>query len=115
MAENGTPLCGRRVKHCRQCSFHFTKADYDLWNCPDCGESRHCTQPGTGAGQHFTCDHCNLTFGGACKRYHGGGAKVGIESPSFKHGGASKYVQRFQTLPGRMLTIVDSVAEDVLD
>lgn len=73
--------CGRRTQKCRACKYEYSKADYDLWECPQCGEDRHCGQLVKEAGK-------------ACRR-HGGESLKGLASPQFKHGGYSKY------LPGR--------------
>jgi hypothetical protein len=102
-SENGTPICGRRTRNCRKCGYHYSAADRELWNCPECGEDRKCQLPGTGAG-------------GACKAQHGGKAKVGIDSPRFKHGGRSKYVQRVAgILPAHYAKLLEEIGPDVLD
>jgi len=70
--------CGARTKSCRKCGHRYTKDEYDLWACPECGEDRHCKIPVAHKG-----DRC---------RFHGGKSPKGIASPHFKHGRLSKYM-----------------------
>lgn len=116
MAE-GSRICGRRCRNCRKCGLHYTKEQHDLWNCPECGEDRHCTQPGTGVGQGFQCEHCDQIFKGSCKRFHGGNAKVGMASPRFSHGRHSKYFkpELADKLPQRIRDTIAAIGEDALD
>jgi len=98
-----TPLCGRRAKNCSNCGHHFTKDEYELWECPGengepCGKDRHCRVPVTRAGD-------------AC-RFHGGKTPRGIESASFQHGRRSKAL-RF--MPQQLEDVVQHVMEDPLD
>lgn len=68
--------CGRRTKQCRQCGHRYSKEEYELLECPECGEDRHCANK-------------VATEGKAC-RYHGGASPSGLASPNFKHGRYSK-------------------------
>lgn len=74
--------CGRRKKSCRnpECAHRYTKAEYELWACPECGTDRHCEQP---------VDH----EGDAC-RFHGGKSLKGVAAKGYKHGHYSKYVPK---------------------
>ncbi len=38
------PQCGKRNKNCRKCAHHYAKGDKS-WECPKCGEDRHCHTP----------------------------------------------------------------------
>ena len=71
-------LCGRRTKRCRNCAHRYPKSEYELWNCPECGEPRACTRPVSEEGK-------------AC-RYHGGKTPKGIESPHYQGKGYSRYM-----------------------
>jgi len=73
-----TVYCGARTKSCRNCGHRYTKEEYDLWECPECGEDRHCRRAVNEEG-----DRC---------RFHGGRSPRGIASPSFVHGRLSKYL-----------------------
>lgn len=70
-------LCGRRTKTCRNCKRKYKKEEYELWECPQCGEPRACTQEVEAEGK-------------AC-HYHGGKSLKGAASPRFKHGRYSDY------------------------
>jgi len=70
--------CGARTKRCRKCGHRFPKEEYDLWNCPECGEDRHCRRTVKEEGQR-----CKL---------HGGASPRGVASPHFKHGRRCKYL-----------------------
>jgi len=70
--------CGARTKSCRQCGHRYTKDEYDLWECPECGEPRACKR--------------NVKAAGLRCRFHGGKSLSGIASPSYKHGRYSKYL-----------------------
>lgn len=96
----GIPNCGRRKKACRRCGHRFPKEERELINCPECGEDRRCTLPGTGSG-------------GAC-RFHGGGSPQGVMHPNWKNGSRSRY-SPFARLPKKFQPIIEEVAEDVLD
>lgn len=86
--------CGRRKTRCRnlECLHKFTKAEHDLWTCPDCGEDRHCSQRVTEEGK-------------AC-RNHGGRSPSGMAAPAFKHGRYSK------ALTGRYRERYEAAAND---
>lgn len=84
--------CGRRTKKCRACKRKYTREEYDLWECPECGEPRACRQVVKKEGQ-------------ACK-VHGGASPKGANSPNFKDGKYSKY------MPGPLL---DKYADFVRD
>lgn len=75
--------CGARTKSCRQCGHRYAKAEYGLWECPECGEGRAC--------------RARVGREGERCRLHGGRSLAGVASPSFKHGRYSKY------LPGRLV------------
>lgn len=92
-------ICGRKTRRCRKCRRKYPKADFELTNCPDCGEDRICRQPVKNAGD-------------ACKRVHGGNSPRGIAHPNFKHGRDSKYL-RF--LPAHFDQLFEAVGSDVLD
>ena len=38
------PKCAARVKTCPNCKRRYSKEEYELWACPECGWSRKCTQ-----------------------------------------------------------------------
>jgi len=73
-----TYYCGARTRQCRKCGHRFSKAEHELWECPECGEDRHCR-------------HKVPTEGARC-RYHGGASLRGIDAPRYKHGRYSKYL-----------------------
>lgn len=68
--------CNARVRRCPQCKHKFSKAEHELWNCPECGTDRHCQRPVKTEGQR-----CYL---------HGGKSPSGIAASRFKHGRYSK-------------------------
>jgi len=70
--------CGARTKSCRVCGHRFTKEEYDLWTCPECGEDRHCRRKVTREGERC--------------RYHGGASLKGAAAPAFRTGRYSKYL-----------------------
>jgi hypothetical protein len=69
--------CGKRCKVCQKCKRRYSKEEYDIWNCPDCGHSRKCTQA--------------KMIGKDCCRKHGGKTPTGKASPHYKTGQWSKY------------------------
>lgn len=73
--------CNRRKRQCRNldCQHQFTKEEHDLWECPDCGEDRHCRNR-------------VREEGAACKKSHGGSSPKGMAGSNFKHGRYSKYL-----------------------
>ena len=75
---DGVPRCGAKTKRCRECGHKYGKAEYDLWECPECGESRACRRKVGREGERC--------------RYHGGESLKGIASPLIKHGRYSKYL-----------------------
>jgi predicted RNA-binding Zn-ribbon protein involved in translation (DUF1610 family) len=68
--------CWRRRSKCSTCNHKYTKEEYDLWECPECGGDRHCHTPVHQQGE-------------AC-RQHGGKSLRGAEHPNFLHGGYSE-------------------------
>jgi len=78
---NGEPQaqCGKRTKNCRQCKRRYTKAEYEVWTCPACGEPRACTN--------------DPMPNGACGM-HGGKSLGGIASPRAKTLEHSRYVPK---------------------
>lgn len=76
----GKPMCGRRSKQCRKCKRAFSKGEYEIWACPNCGTNRACRQP----------PPIGAPIGAPCK-YHGGMAlPAGPLHPSWIHGRYSK-------------------------
>lgn len=71
----GWRRCWRRNNNCHACDHKYSKDEYDLWECPECGFDRHCRTPVPRAGD-------------AC-RMHGGTSLKGDQHPNFKHGGYS--------------------------
>jgi len=84
--------CGARTRQCRKCGHRFTKAEHDLWECPECGEHRACMQPVAREGQRC--------------RYHGGASPGGLAASNFKHGRYSRY------LPGRIAERYQEALQD---
>jgi predicted nucleic acid-binding Zn-ribbon protein len=84
--------CGARTKTCRNCGHRYSKAEYELWECPECGEPRACRRPVSAEGQRC--------------RVHGGASPAGIASPHFKHGRRGKY------LPTRLLERYEEAVGD---
>jgi hypothetical protein len=76
--------CGARTRSCRNCGHRYTKGEYGLWECPECGEPRGCQQPVQREGERC--------------RFHGGASPKGIASPNFKTGRHSRY------LPAKLLS-----------
>lgn len=72
---DGVARCGRRVKTCRECGYRY-KAGDKSWECPECGEDRHCLVRVSELGE-------------AC-RVHGGATPTGMASPNYIHGKYSK-------------------------
>lgn len=70
--------CGARTKQCRACGHRYTKEEYPLWECPECGEKRACRRKVSREGERC--------------RNHGGASLKGIASPTIKHGRYSKYL-----------------------
>jgi len=70
--------CNRRTKQCSNCGHRYTKNEYELWECPECGHDRHCKSIVSNEGD-------------ACK-FHGGMSLRGIEHPRFIHGRYSRYI-----------------------
>jgi len=96
-------VCGARTKTCRKCGRRYSKEEYDLWNCPDCGEPRACRR--------------SVVREGARCKFHGGASLKGAAAPSFTHGRYSKYLptrllERYQTAQtdGELLSLRDEVA-----
>ncbi|MCK5613524.1 hypothetical protein KAR91_67260 [Candidatus Pacearchaeota archaeon] len=72
--------CNRRTKSCRKCKRRFTKDEYELWLCPECGEDRHCLVAVSKEGQ-------------ACRK-HGGASLSGVAHPNAKHLRYSKHLPK---------------------
>jgi len=70
--------CGARTKTCRNCGHRYTKDEYDLWKCPECGEDRHCQRP--------------VAYEGKRCSVHGGKSLAGVNHPKYKTGRHSKYL-----------------------
>jgi len=68
--------CNARTRRCAKCGHKFAKEEHELWNCPECGEDRHC--------------HRTVKAEGLRCFLHGGKSVSGIASPNFKHGRYSK-------------------------
>src|SRR5437588_346782 len=83
--------CGHKVKVCRKCAHRYPKEEYGLWECPECGEDRHC--------QDSPMDN------GKCRRA-GGKSLGGVASPRAKTLRHSRYV------PRRLRPAFKSAAED---
>ncbi len=83
----GKPRCNRRRKVCSKCTHRFTKAEYELWECPNCGFDRHClASPPIGSPPGSPC------------KYHGGMAlPAGPNHPSWIHGRYSKVTPPYMT------------------
>lgn len=95
----GQPLCSRKNKQCRKCEHRYSKEEYELINCPECGEDRRC---------RYAVKHA----GDACRQRHGGSSLKGIASPSFKTGRHSKYLpeglrERYDAAPDERLAALD--------
>ncbi len=71
-------VCGARTRQCRKCGHRYPKEEYDLWECPECGEPRACRRKVPVQGQR-------------CK-FHGGKSLAGPAAPAYKHGRHSKYL-----------------------
>jgi hypothetical protein len=76
-------VCGRRRRQCYNCGHKYIGKDqidseFHLWECPECGDDRHCAWPVNNAGE-------------ACK-YHGGASPKGAEHYNYKHGAYSKWL-----------------------
>jgi hypothetical protein len=75
-------ICGHKTKTCRKCSHRYTKDEYELWACPECGEDRKCKDAPMNNGS------------GKCQRA-GGKSLAGIASPRAKAGlKYSRYVPK---------------------
>lgn len=74
-------ICGHRLKTCRKCKRRYAKEEYELWNCPDCGEDRHCQDAPMKNGS------------GKCRRA-GGPSLSGIAHPNARTLEHSRYVPR---------------------
>lgn len=85
-------ICGARTKKCRQCGHKYTKSEYNLWECPECGEPRACKQP--------------VAVEGIRCKFHGGASLSGVAHPRFKTGRYSKY------LPGDLVARFEKCASD---
>lgn len=78
--KNGKPICGARRHQCSKCKHQFSKDEYELTACPDCGFDRFCKN--------------RVEVEGWRCRFHGGRALVGTLNPNFKDGSRSKYVPK---------------------
>lgn len=86
--DKGEPICGRRKRQCRKCFYRYRAADHAIWECPKCGEDRHCQET-------------KLYLNGCCY-LHGGpstgplGIKPPAETPvSLRHGLYKRVWKRF--------------------
>lgn len=84
--------CGARKKQCRKCFHQYSKDEYELWECPECGEDRHCTQ--------------KVRVEGERCRFHGGASPKGIASPHYKTGRWSR------AMPRGLRKLVESALSD---
>jgi len=89
---DGNPVCSAKRQSCRQCDRRFTEAEYEMDECPDCGEPRYCREPVPEPGLR-------------CK-YHGGKSLKGAASPRFQDGRWSKY------MPLRLIEKYNEAAKD---
>lgn len=126
--ESPQPLCGRRNKVCRGCSYRFPATwapactacsfQFDvhskLRKCPSCkaarekneeGAQTHCPQ----CGEDRACEN-PVQPGKACS-LHGGESLSGAEHGRWA-GGTSKTFQRHSQLPDRMAIRVAELAKD---
>ena len=76
----GKPMCGRRRKRCRKCRRKFSKEEHEIWDCPNCGESRACRNAPT----------VGTPLGSPCKFHGGMSLPAGPLHPTWKHGRYSK-------------------------
>lgn len=95
--------CGAKTKNCRSCGHKYSRAEYELDACPECGEPRPC--------------RLRVTAEGKRCRLHGGKSLKGAASPSFKTGRYSKYlpdrlIERYMEAlqDGELLALRDEVA-----
>lgn len=72
------PVCGARTKQCRKCGHAYSRDEYELWACPECGEKRGCTRRVRAAGERC--------------RNHGGASLRGAAHPMFRTGRYSKFL-----------------------
>lgn len=77
------PTCRARNRRCRECAHRFPKEEYELLQCPECGEDRLC--------------RTRVKEEGKRCRMHGGASPRGVASASFRHGKYSK------ALPDRLI------------
>ena len=75
---DGNPVCSAKRQSCRQCDRRYPEEEYNLDECPDCGEPRYCCE---------TVPEPGLR----CK-FHGGKSLKGSASPRFVSGRWSKYM-----------------------
>jgi len=76
--DKGKYMCWRKRHKCAKCRHFYPKEEYDLSNCPECGEPRQCRNP--------------VSYDGEACKYHGGASLKGALSPQYRHGAASKYL-----------------------
>lgn len=74
--------CGAKRRNCNKCEYHYTKADKELDQCPQCGACRKCV--------------AKVPFEGKRCRMHGGNNAKGPAHYKFTDGKGSKY---FDYLP----------------
>ena len=70
--------CNARKKRCAKCGHRFTRNEFTLWECPECGADRHC--------------HVRVKAEGLRCRLHGGASLSGAASPLYKTGRYSKFL-----------------------
>ena len=87
--------CGARTHSCRQCKHRYTKEEFELWECPECGEPRACRG--------------GLVPGANRCKFHGGASLRGLASPTLTHGRYSR------SLPTRLQAkYLESIADEDL-
>ena len=85
--------CNARLKRCRDCNYGYSKIQYNLWQCPECGTQR---------GKCRNYEQKN----GRCSERHGGKTPRGFANPNTKHGRTSK------ALPTRLAANYEAVISD---
>jgi len=86
------PKCTGKNRRCRKCGRKYPKSEIELWECPECGENRKCTQ--------------NAITGTTKCKQHGGKSLKGISSPSLKTGKYSKF------LPDKLAARYQEIMDD---
>lgn len=96
----GVPMCGCKRVKCRECKRRFSKEEYELTHCPDCGEERFC--------RNLRIKDPNTPNKWLPCKVHGGMSHKfrGAAHPRFKDGKYAKY------MPKRLLDAYDQARED---